>query len=52
MRQITYVYGENGNKPIELPAREDGREHLSECLLFIDPEMYCTCGDWSPEWTL
>jgi hypothetical protein len=50
--QYTYVYGRNNNKPIELPEHPSGRDHLSECLLFIDPEMHCTCDDWSPEWTL
>jgi hypothetical protein len=25
--------------------------HLSECLLFIDLEMHCTCDDDSPDWT-
>lgn len=52
MAQTTTVYGQNNNEPIELPEREDGRAHLSECLLFIDPSLDCTCDDDSPDWTI
>jgi len=37
---------------VELPPRENGRDHLSECLLFDEPKMHCTCDDDSPEWTI
>lgn len=39
-------------RTVEIPPRPNGRPHLSECLLFIDPDMYCTCDDDSPDWTL
>jgi hypothetical protein len=37
---------------VRLPERDNGLKHLSECLLFIDPELHCTCDDWSPDWTI
>lgn len=37
---------------VELPPRPDGKLHLSECLLFIAPDLHCTCDDDSPEWTI
>jgi hypothetical protein len=50
-RQFAYRwdYEEGVEIRIPLPFREDGHEHLSECLLFSDPDQYCTCLDWSPE---
>jgi hypothetical protein len=40
------------DRTVPLPPRTKGRTHLSECLLFIDPSLHCTCDDFSPEWTI
>lgn len=39
----------------DLPLREGrypGRPHFTECLLFSDPSLHCTCDDDSPDWTI
>ena len=45
-KEPKFQYDNEGKK---LPLRDDGRKHLSECLLFIDRKQHCTCLDWSPE---
>jgi hypothetical protein len=35
----------------QIPDRPNGRPHLSECLLFVAADLYCTCDDNSPDWT-
>lgn len=37
-----------------LRVRKIRADHLSECFLAMFPEeptAYCTCMDWSPDWT-
>jgi hypothetical protein len=53
MTEPQYVHRPWDNSPlVELPPRPDGKPHLSECGLFIDLDVGCTCDDYSPEWTL